>query len=145
MGLSQSAAEDVSQTVMLILSKMPKEKLVQIDNLEAYVYTMARNEAIRFGSKPQHYQENLDSHSTAYSDGSTGAEHVEQTVLLNEIWAQLNPEDREILQLTIFGCGAKEIGERLGITPVAARQRLSRLRGRLRQLVFGDVQLDRKP
>jgi len=140
LGLSHSAAEDVSQTVMLTLSKMPKEKLAQIDNLEAYVYKMARNEAIRFDTKTEHYEEELDSSSAAFSDGSTGAEHVERRVLLNEIWAHLNAEEREILQLKIFGCGAQEIGERLGITHVAARQRISRLRGRLRQLVFGDVE-----
>lgn len=137
LGLSQSATEDVSQTVMLTLSKIPKEKLVQIENLEAYVYRMAQNEAIRFSAKAKHYEGELDSNSAAFSDGSTGASYVEHRVLLKEIWTHLNAEEREILQLTIFGCGAKEIADRLGTTHDAARQRIFRLRKRLRQLVFG--------
>lgn len=136
LGLSRSAAEDVSQAVMLTLSKLSPAKRAEIENLEAYVYKMARNEAIRLATKAEHREEKLDANSAVYSDGFTGAEHVEQRVLLKEIWTHLNAEDREILQLMIFGCGAKEIAERVGTTHDNARQRISRLRKRLRQLVF---------
>jgi len=137
LGLSQSAAEDVSQTVMLTLSKLPKEKMAEILNLEAYVYKMARNEAISFlQTKAEHIEEQLDAGSLRDSDSFRDADRVEQRVLLKEIWTHLNADDREILQLMIFGCGAKEIAERLGTSHDTARQRISRLRKRLRQLVF---------
>lgn len=125
---------------MLTLSKMPEERLKEINDPEAYVYKMAQHEAIRFGRKAKHNEGQQDPESAAYSDGFTGAGQIQQRVLLKEIWRQLNADDREILQLMIFGCGAKEIGERLGTTNDTARQRISRLRKRLRQLVFGNYE-----
>jgi RNA polymerase sigma factor (sigma-70 family) len=53
--------------------------------------------------------------------------------------AQLRNGDREVVELTAWeGLDSREIAEVLGITPVAARARLSRARSRLRGLLGHD-------
>jgi RNA polymerase sigma factor (sigma-70 family) len=125
---------------MLNLSRIPKERLEEIDNLDAYIYKMAQNEALRFRSKSKHLQDKIDDSPSVYSDRFQGARQVENRALLNDIWTHLNADERNVLQLIIFGCGAKEIAARMGITYDAARQRISRLRKSLRNLVFDTVE-----
>ena len=53
--------------------------------------------------------------------------------------AQLGEADREVVELTAWeGLDSREVAEVLGITPVAARARLSRARHRLRGLLGHD-------
>ena len=53
--------------------------------------------------------------------------------------ARLRPDDREVVELTAWeGLDTKEVADVLGITPVAARARLSRARKRLRDLLGHD-------
>lgn len=125
---------------MLNLSRIPKERLEEIGNLGAYIYKMAQNEALRFHFKSKDLQDKIDASSSLYSDRFEGARRVENRALLNDIWTHLNADERNVLQFIIFGCGAKEIAARLGITHDAARQKISRLRKSLRHLVFDTVE-----
>jgi RNA polymerase sigma factor (sigma-70 family) len=53
--------------------------------------------------------------------------------------AQLGKADREVVELTAWeGLDSREVADVLGITPVAARARLSRARNRLRGLLGHD-------
>ena len=53
--------------------------------------------------------------------------------------ATLRPADREVVELTAWeGLDTREVADVLGITPVAARARLSRARRRLRELLGHD-------
>ena len=136
MGLQKSAVEDIYQSVLANLSRLSTERMKQIDNLQAYASKMARNEAIKFHLKNRHLQVQIDSTSHSFSDQAQSAKRVEDRVLLKEIWKHLDPQERQILQLIIFGYGAKEIANRLEITHDSARQKIFRLRKSLREFVF---------
>lgn len=137
MGLPESVAEDIYQAVLTTLSDFSQERMDEIENFNAYVSTMARNEAIRFRLKNKHLQVQVDAdQADDYSDQFEGAKRVESNILLREIWMHLNSEERDLLQLMIFGYTANEMANRLGITHVSARQRISRLRLKLRELIF---------
>jgi RNA polymerase sigma-70 factor (ECF subfamily) len=59
--------------------------------------------------------------------------------------AQLRPADREVVELTAWeGLDSRGVADVLGITPFAARARLSRARRRLRELLGHDPVPERK-
>lgn len=85
-------------------------------------------------------------HRTTPSQVEAGALHPEgdtgetERVLLRSIWlaqllARLTEADAEALRYRFAdGCSCGEVAERLAVSPAAARKRLERARGRLRQL-----------
>jgi RNA polymerase sigma factor (sigma-70 family) len=136
LGLPQAVAEDVYQSVLTTLAAFSEEKLQRIDDLKAYAYKMLRHEAIRTLRKNNRRQIALDETPVIYSDGSANAEGIQSRILLKDIWMRLNDEERELLRMLIFGYEARVIASRLEINHAAARQKTSRLRKKLRELVF---------
>jgi RNA polymerase sigma factor (sigma-70 family) len=136
LGLPAAAAEDIYQSVLLTLSQFSSEKIQNIANLKAYAFKMARNEAIHLYVKNKNLRDPIQANPNLYSDGAEAAKRIEYRILLRDLWEHLDVEDRGIFQLIIFGYGAKEIANRLGISHDSARQKIVRFRKQLRKLIF---------
>ena len=136
LGLPEAVAEDVYQSVLTTLSRFSKERLQQIDDIKGYTYKMLRHEALKTCRKNNRLQVSIDETPASYSDGSASAEGIESRILLKDIWLRLNIEERELLRLLIFGYEAKWIATRLEISHDSARKKISRLRKKLRDLLF---------
>jgi len=136
MRLPESAAEDIYQSTLTILSGLSKERIEQIGNLAAYASKMARNVAIEFQQKTKHREFQSNEDLEGYSDQFEDARRIEFRILLRDIWAQLDTEERELLRLIIFGYKPKQISRRFEISHDSARQKISRLRKKLRELIF---------
>jgi RNA polymerase sigma-70 factor (ECF subfamily) len=50
---------------------------------------------------------------------------------IRRLWDQLDPADRRLMELRLDGCSTGEIASDLGLSPVALRVRMTRLRQRL--------------
>lgn len=136
LGLPDVASEDVQQTVLATLSNFSKERLEKIGDLTAYAYKMLRHEALKACRETSRLRVSIDEAPETYSDGLAGAEGIQSRILLKNIWMRLDDEERELLRLLIFGYEGRQIASRLGVSHDAARQKTSRLRKKLRYLIF---------
>ena len=67
-----------------------------------------------------------------------GFESPERGVAIRDAFSRLAPEDRTVLYLfAVEGLSGREIGERMGISPIAVRMRVLRARERFRALYGG--------
>ena len=133
---SAADADDVVQETFARLARARK-KLRRVENLTAYVFAVARNEAARLKSKQTRQRQALEVHpppaqygETAYSDEATAFETAETVRAALE---RLPMEQREIVELKAFGgLTLKEIAAVTALPPgtVATRYRtaLERLR-----------------
>jgi RNA polymerase sigma-70 factor (ECF subfamily) len=133
---SAADADDVVQETFARLARARK-KLRRVENLTAYVFAVARNEAARLKSKQTRQRQVLEVHpppaqysQTAYSDEATAFEAAETVRAALE---RLPMEQREIVELKAFGgLTLKEIAAVTALPPgtVATRYRtaLERLR-----------------
>jgi RNA polymerase sigma factor (sigma-70 family) len=137
--LPDAAADDLRQQVVLKLISLPPERLNEITNLEAYVYTVALNEARRLRERSEsHVQADLDEAGNTFSDHSVNAQRLESGILLRELWNALDEVDRRVLEFLILGYNDKELALRMGISHDSARKRVSRLRTKLKSLMVKD-------
>jgi RNA polymerase sigma-70 factor, ECF subfamily len=124
---SWADAEDALQETFIRLARM-REKLAQIDNLEAYVITVARNEALRLAAtKARRGQkeeplgaEELFRHNNHGIRAWEDAESVTMAV------RQLEPDLRELVELKNFaGLTFRQISQATGLPQgtVATRYR----------------------
>lgn len=65
------------------------------------------------------------------NDHVTPASAVAHQDEVDRLWERLDAEDRQLVELRLQGYSSPEIAERLGISAVAARVRLTRLRFKL--------------
>lgn len=129
-------AEDVVQETFARVARSRK-KLRGVENLTAYLFAVARNEAARLKSKQTRQRQALEVRpppaeygETAYSDEAAAFEAAETVRAALE---RLPKEQREIVELKAFGgLTLKEIAEVTSLRPgtVATRYRtaLERLR-----------------
>lgn len=136
------AEDDIQQIVLMDLLKSNTKNVV---HPKSYLRAMVRNAVIKY-LKDMDYQneirfiENLEFEADKYlAKTPAQEENPDINILLSEIWEKLHGNDRHILQLLILGHSSREIARIMTITDVAARQRVSRLKHRLRKLVFADI------
>jgi RNA polymerase sigma-70 factor, ECF subfamily len=109
-------ADDVLQETFLRLARM-RDKLAEVENLEAYVITVARNEAARLTAalaKREQEQERLTADKLfRYDAGDADArENAESVAAALE---RLEPELREVVELKTFaGLTFQQIAEATG-------------------------------
>jgi RNA polymerase sigma-70 factor (ECF subfamily) len=130
---SEFARDTAQDVIVAVLEGLRKGKLNDSKRLGAYVYGVARNlvnNAVR--SQKRHPVVALPDESSL--EGRSKFEvAIDRRAMAHEVVGSLSREDRIILRMTMVeGLTAEEIGDRLGITPEAARKRKSRALARAR-------------
>jgi RNA polymerase sigma factor (sigma-70 family) len=131
-------AEDLAQLALAKYLQLDESKRQEIKNRLAYLYRLMQHELLNEIRKERSHL--IDS-TASLSDETLGpssassAESVEVAVLLREIWRKINVEDRRLLELINFGYSSTEIAQRLDISEDAARQRISRLKNKVKAIL----------
>ena len=135
---SRSDADDVLQETFLRLVR-GRAKLAEVENLVAYMFTIARNEAARLSERRSRECAVLD--SLAADDIFCEAAGKDDQARETAEWvaaalARLEPELRELVELKMYcGLTIREISEVTGLPPgtVATRYRraLETMRSRM--------------
>lgn len=97
-GLSREEAEDILQNVFLPWVKNP-EKFVGVEKPGPYLFTSARNAALKFKSGIKEQPFNEDSAEAAENSHDT---NVEATLLINNALGELPIEQKEAVVLKIW-------------------------------------------
>jgi len=136
---SRDDADDVLQETFVRLARH-HGKLAEVENLTAYVFRMARNEALRFSERNSRRRAHETSLSAEDLFVATpdDVERNEARQLLAEALVRLSPEGREVVELKTFaGLTFAEIAEVTDLPQgtVASRYRaaIDRLRVLLRE------------
>lgn len=124
---SWADAEDALQETFVRLARM-REKLAEVDNLEAYVITIARNEAARLTAgktRRERKQQSLTAEKLFRYDPSD-ADARENAETVAAAMERLQPDLREVVELKTFaGLTFQQIGQATGVPQgtVATRYR----------------------
>lgn len=128
---SRADADDVLQETFVRLAR-GRGRLARVDNLTAYVFTIARNEAARWQSRVQNDTRRFTRlvATDAAPDGSAARETAEA---LQQALSRLPAEQREVVELKTYGgLTLAEIADVTALPPgtVASRYRaaVSKLR-----------------
>ena len=100
---SRTDADDVLQEVFLRLARNP-QRFKRIDNLLTYVFTVARNEAIRFGTRRTRrrtVERPLDAEAVFVCPADDARQH-ELADMIAAGLARLTEQQREIVELKSF-------------------------------------------
>ena len=134
---SGETAEDLRQTALLKYFQLDEISRLQIRNPNAFLYRVMKNEVLNWHRKERpvtfSHIESLTSEDLErrFADSS----HLNDELLLREIWSQVEGEDRRLFELLTFGYTGKEIARRLGTSQDAARQRVSRLKAKIKGIL----------
>ncbi|MCW3844863.1 RNA polymerase sigma factor [Micromonospora yasonensis] len=133
------AADVVAETFLVAWRR--SADLPSDDEVRLWLYGVARRVLAnhhRSGIRRERLGERLRHCLTAVSTPDPGNE-VPQRLAVQAALRRLNDTDREMLLLTVWeGLQPREAAEVVGVSPTAARTRLSRARARLRELVGHD-------
>ncbi len=128
---SRHDADDVLQETFVRLAR-GRAKLGGVCNLNAYVFTVARNEAARVLKRRLHERRRVASAADLYREAVGDDRLARETAeVLAAALARLGPEQREIVELkTTGGLTLREIAEVTGLPPgtVATRYRTAIMR-----------------
>lgn len=136
--MASGDADDLKQLVAIKLLSLTEERLNAIENIDAYVATVVRNEANRLFSKTSRPEFHLE--EVEHSDHLESQKRMEFSIILKEVWRLLDLEDRRLFELMLFDYDDKEIAVALNISYDAARKRVSRLRQKLEGLIQQHVE-----
>jgi RNA polymerase sigma-70 factor (ECF subfamily) len=134
----RSDADDVLQETFVRLART-REKLADVGDLVAYVFAIARNEAIRLAGRRAREGRVLaaPSHQALFRQATAGPfQDADTAEWVAASLARLSPELREVIELKIYaGLTFREIGEATGLAQgtVATRYRsaLEKLRAQM--------------
>lgn len=133
--------EDLVQTALLRLYQIDAKRRSEIKDSNAYLYRLMINEVLNRMRKQRSYDVSLDSLETQdlVASNPNLAENPDYNIslLLRELWRQFEGEERRLFELITFGYNSKEIALRLEISEEAARQRVSRLKAKIRTNLAG--------
>ena len=131
--LPAGAVDDLQQVVSKKLLSLTGARLKAIENLNAYLATVVRNEATSLMEKSSRLEVTLEGiHET---DHLQSQRRMESTILLKQIWSLLDSdEERRLFRMMLFDYDEKEMAFALNISHDAARQRVSRFRRKLERL-----------
>ncbi len=132
---SAADAEDVVQETFVRLARSRK-KLRRVENLTAYVFSIARNEVARLRKRASREQSLVRESNEADADT---AHLVEQAELVERALGRLANEQREIVELKLYGdLTLREIAEVTGLPAgtVATRYRAALVK--LREVLTRD-------
>lgn len=135
---SAADAEDVVQETFVRLARSRK-KLRRVENLTAYAFSIARNEAARLRRNTSRQQDLVRQQDLMRQMGEPAADaalSLEQAEIVERALGRLSEEQREVVELKMYGdLTLREIAEVIGLPAgtVATRYRaaLVKLRERL--------------
>lgn len=133
---NREEAEDIVQDVMIRIWRM-EENIKEIENMEAYCYTMVRNLALnRLGLKAnQHLQLEEGIRKIMEKGGQEEMETTERLMLLHRLMGQLSFPQRDIIQLRdVEGMSYGDIAVTLCLTEEQVKVYLFRARKKVREL-----------
>lgn len=122
---SRADADDALQETFLRLAR-GRERLAAAENLTAYVFAVARNEASRLAARRRQTGTDRLSGDSLFGGGSDEAQVRETAELVAAALARLRSEEREVIELkTYAGLTLAEIAAVTGAPPgtVATRYR----------------------
>jgi RNA polymerase sigma-70 factor (ECF subfamily) len=121
---SRTLAEDLLQETFVV-AVQERERLSSVENIEAWLYGIARNRALHALRTQRRARAALERLSSLL-DGRS--QDPGEAVAVRDFLARnLPPDDRILLVLRYFhGFGATELAEMTGRSPEAVRQQLSR-------------------
>jgi RNA polymerase sigma-70 factor (ECF subfamily) len=123
---SRDAADDVLQETFLRLVRN-RRKLAGVANLAGYLFTVARNEAVRYAgrrARVEGRQSRLSSADLFLEPKSDEHAARERADLVSSALCALNPEQREVVELKIYaGLTFREIAEVAGVPLATAATR----------------------
>lgn len=130
---NKSVIEDLTQDTVTDFM-MTKTK---IRNENAFLYKIARNKLNQhLRNKMSQNKEMALSEYDSASDDSDNDQYKELKEKLQLYLKQLNPNDSEIIELSVMcDFSSKRVAQELGIKPDAARQRLSRSLQKYREIL----------
>lgn len=117
-------AEDAMQETFLRLARNGR-KLAKVGNLDAYLFTIARNEAARLASRRSRRRKNHEALSgRELFDGAADNASICEIADTAAALGQLNPDMREVVELKIHtGLTFQEIADVTGIPQGTAATR----------------------
>lgn len=114
--LSSQEAEDVVQDVIIKLWNM-RDRLAEVDNLEAFALRMTRNLALDRQRMRVNQSESLDLAAEAQQPDDDNADRQEQVESIRAVMRLLPEKQRSVMQLRDFeGYSYKEIADILSIS-----------------------------
>lgn len=129
-------AGDLAQRVYELCGRVRDEDWAEVANKDGYLYTIIENAAKEMATKHRNRREETyepDEIDKARVGGPVlnpdSALHA--AIQLAEIMRLLSPEEVRLLDLSFQGYTTQEIASTLGLSNVAARQRLTRLKKKL--------------
>jgi RNA polymerase sigma-70 factor (ECF subfamily) len=135
--VGDDGADLISQTFLALL-----ESSTPIDNLKAYLFTVARRRlADHFRSKSRAVDLSVSSVIDLANGPATELSRRRKADLLRDGLQRIPIDDQIALELYVEGLSTKEIAGVLEINENTVRSRLSRARDRLRELI-GEIPKD---
>lgn len=99
----------------------------------AWLFAIAKNECRQHWRKQKFEQPLTDEHADTMADNSA-SETMSQKLYLDSVLKQMSPDEQELLRLRyLAGFSFKEIAKILNISTIAARVRIHRALGRVRE------------
>lgn len=128
-------AEDVVQE-SIFQTYLKKERIENPTALKSYLYHSVRNASLNILRKKHAQQNYLRNFDETDTDITHRIIEEETFRILMETIGALDPEQREMLNMTYFeGLKNAEIAERLGLSEIAVKKRKAKLIETLRQLL----------
>lgn len=130
LGSRDRAADVVQETFLRAVSA--RRRFREVDNPVAYLFQIARNEAIRFMSKEQRREPPSLSAAELFATDSSHLNR-EQAELASAALNRIAPDDRELVELKVFaGLTFREIAEVTGLPQARVATRYRRALEQLR-------------
>lgn len=125
------AIDDVAQEVYLRAYRaLTKGKLNDASKLRSYLYTIARNEALRMNARGEREEKKAEKFLNARRERLTVSSDTVSTLSMAgdvaEALANIPEHYAQVVQLSMLGFSAREIVEKLQIRPGTVKSRLSR-------------------
>ena len=138
---SHSDADDVIQETFVRMARS-RHKLARVENLTAYVFTIARREALRFaGRRSREYQGRVVGDVNELSSENADVPAQDTAELLAAALARLSPGEREVIELKTYGgLVLREISEVTGVPQGTIATRYRTALERLRTMLAKNIQ-----
>ena len=136
---SRDAASDVLQIAFLRAVKSRKQ-FRGVENPVAYLFQIARNEAVRWAKRRKVASQPLTADETFAANGDVFGQQDDAEVVAAAL-GRLSPEDRELVELKVFaGLTFREISDVVGLPQGTVATRYRRALEELRPWVVKQLQ-----